>query len=109
VAPPDPEKAWLRPTGQAWTAGGGVLLAGGAVVGLLARRMSDDLDRRYERGQLTAADHGDFGRARGLGIAANILLAAGGVATVAGGTMWLLAPDVQPVAGGATVGVQGRF
>jgi hypothetical protein len=110
--PEGPSAPWS--TGRvagAWTGVGGLVLVGaGVAAGLQARSLERTLTTRFDAGTLTPADHASYANARGWSTAANVLLAAGGVLTANGATVFFLAPAVEPVSGGGvSVGVAGRF
>jgi hypothetical protein len=100
---------WQRPAGKVLTASGLVVLGAGAALGVMGRKLSDDLDAKYRAGTLTGADAGSYQRVDRYGLAANLLLAAGGTAAAAGITLWTIAPDVAPERGGATIRLSGKF
>jgi len=100
---------WQRPVGKALTVGGFLALGAGAAFGVVARRLSDDLDAKYGAGTLTGADAASYGKVDDYNLAANVLLATGGVAAATGLTLWTLAPSVTPERGGATIRLSGNF
>jgi hypothetical protein len=100
---------WQRGTGKAFTAGGFLALGAGAALGVMGRKLADDLDTKYRQGTLTGADAESYQRVDRYAAAANVLLIAGGTAAAAGITLWTLAPDVVPERGGATIRLSGSF
>jgi hypothetical protein len=106
--PPAPAGArggWRRTAG-AWSAGGGVaMIAAGAVVGLTARRLSDALQDRFDRGVLRPDDRRLYDRVDRYENIANVLFIAGGAFTLGGLTLQATAP----AGGGAGVAMAGAF
>jgi hypothetical protein len=100
---------WQRPVGKALTVGGFVALGAGAAFGVMAKKLSDDLDAKYSTGTLTGADAGSYDKVDRYNMAANVFLVAGGTAAAAGITLWTLAPSVAPERGGATIRLSGSF
>lgn len=101
--------AWRRTTGKALTAGGAALLAGGTVLAVLGRGLSQELEDKYAQGALTPADADAYERLDLYNTAGTALLVAGGVTFASGLTLWSLAPDVAPTRGGLRLGLAGRF
>jgi hypothetical protein len=101
--------AWRGPVGKWATGIGVVLLAGGATVAAFNKDLSDDLDRRFYTSRLRRSDADRYDRVDTYNTVSAAMLIAGGAATAAGIVLWSTAPDVRPVRGGATVGVQTRF
>ena len=101
--------AWRVGAGRWTTAAGVGLLAAGAVTAALNRQLAADLEDRYVRSQLEPGDAARYQTVDTYNSVSVALLAAGGVATVAGIVLWATAPDVRPVRGGAAFGVSGHF
>jgi hypothetical protein len=83
------------------------LLGGGAAIGYLNRGAADELEARYARGELTAADRASYDRVETYNVLSSALFAAGATATVWGTCLWISAPAAPgaPVA----IGAGGRF
>jgi hypothetical protein len=104
-APADRGRGWRRTAG-AWSTGGGVaMIAAGAVVGLTARRLSDTLQDRFDRGVLRPDDRRLYERVDRFENVANALFIAGGAFTLGGLTLQAMAP----AGGGAGVAMAGAF
>jgi hypothetical protein len=89
----EPPVSALERAGK-WTAAGGlVLLAGGAVVGLLDKHLNDQLTQRYYQHLLTGADLSSYHRVHTYNLLADSLFIAGGAAAVTGLGMWMAASD----------------
>jgi hypothetical protein len=105
-----PERApalWKRRAGPWLTGIGAALLAGGATVGFLNRDLSDDLDARYARGELSPGDRASYDRVKTYNVLSTALFAAGGAAAAAGTWLWISAPAAPGAV--AMVGAEGRF
>ncbi|HSN13510.1 MAG TPA: hypothetical protein VLT61_02695 [Anaeromyxobacteraceae bacterium] len=104
-APADARGRGWRRTAGAWSAGGGVaMIAAGAVVGLTAKRLSDALQDRFDRGVLRPDDRRLYERVDRYENVANVLFIAGGAFTLGGLTLQAMAPG-----GGAGVAMAGAF
>jgi hypothetical protein len=109
-APPaGPKRAWMRPAGKWATLGGVVLLGGAGVVAKSNARRADELRDRYSSAALTYEDRSKYRTVDTYNALTTGLFVAGGVATVAGVTLWGMAPDAVPTRGGMRFGVSGRF
>jgi hypothetical protein len=98
---------WRRTAGPWLTAIGLGLLGGGATVGYLNRDVARDLDGRYARGELTAADRASYDRVQTYNVLSSALFAAGATATAWGTCLWISAPAAP--GGPVAVGAGGRF
>ncbi len=98
---------WKRQAGPVFTVIGAGLLAGGALVAMTNKSLSDDLDAKYAAGTLTQADRASYDAVQRKNVVSTVLLAAGGVSLAAGTYLWFTAPrkpgDV------ALAGAGGRF
>ena len=99
-----------RATAGKWLTGGGVaVVAGGIAFGVLARQANASLTDKYASGSLGPADASSYSKVKRYNTIANSLLVVGGVMTATGFYYWMVAPDVQPVRGGVTLGLAGQF
>jgi hypothetical protein len=98
---------WRRTAGPWLTAIGVALLGGGAAVGYLNRGDADDLEARYARGELAAADRASYDRVQRYNVLSSALFAAGATATAWGACLWIAAPPAPGA--GVAVGAGGRF
>jgi hypothetical protein len=90
--------------------GGAALLAGGAVLAVLGRNLSQELEDKYRGAGLSRSDAAAYDRLDLYNLAGTTMLVAGGVGFVSGLTLWSLAPDVGPTRGGGLrLGVTGSF
>lgn len=94
VPPPEPtaadsEGAQLKTVGMISTGAGALLLAGGAVTGLLALSMDDDLGDDCVDGHCPPNRADDIDRLEQLTTTTNVLLAVGAVVGVGGAALWL--------------------
>ncbi len=111
VEPPGAAHLRSRRTAAWWTLGaGGVLLAGGAVTGLVARKQASDLESSWQKPNYSSL----YDAQRRTALTADVLMAAGVV--TAGAGLWLVQTSKVPVvvlpqagADGAGVSVAARF
>lgn len=104
AAPAQP-RAWMRTAGPWLTGAGLALLGGGVAVSVMNRSLSDELDRKHAAGTLGAGDLASYERVEEYNQLTQLLLASGGVFTVAGAAIWTAAPE----RGRVVAGVAGRF
>ncbi len=99
-------RSWMRTAGPWITGTGAALLAGGLAVSFMSRTATDELDRKFQAGTLTASDRASYDRIEQYDSLTRALLASGAALTLSGVAIWTAAP-----ARGGTVagGVAGRF
>jgi hypothetical protein len=101
---PPPPAPWMETYGK-WGALGGVgLMALSGVTGFLGSKLNDDLNAKYAAQGLSAADRGSVDSLHRYAVMTNVLLVGGAVVTLAGLTLWGLAPDT-----GSAVGLRRNF
>jgi len=100
------QAVWKRQAGPVFTAIGVGLLAGGAVVAVTNKSLSNDLDKKYQNGTLTPADRASYDAVQRKNVVTAVLLSAGGVSLAAGTYLWITAPkrpgDVAMAGAGGT-------
>lgn len=100
-----PRRPWLR-SAAPYVAGTGLaLLAGAAVVAMKNQALSDELDRKYQDGTLTAADAASYDQVEQYNKVALGLAASGGALTLTSAYLFTIVPSQ----GGASVAMAGRF
>jgi hypothetical protein len=103
--PPRERRGWMRATGPWITGAGAALLAGGVAVSVMSRSLSDELDRKFQAGTLSAADLPSYRRVEQYDKLTRMLLASGAAVTLSGVAIWTTAPARS----GAVAGLSGRF
>lgn len=101
---PREPRAWMRTAGPWLTGAGAAFLAGGIAMSVVNRSLSDELDRKFAAGTLTAADLGTYRRVERNDKMTQLLFAAGGTFTLSGVALWTAAPRR-----GAVAGVAAKF
>jgi hypothetical protein len=103
-----PRGAWRRSAGKWTTAIGAALLGGGAAVWAVNQKLANDLEKKYQAGNLTTSDAASYRRVDTFNKVSASMLIVGGVATTTGLLLWGTAPEIKG-ARGMTLGVSGRF
>lgn len=98
-------RAWMRTAGPWLAATGAALVAGGVTVSVLNRSLSNDLDRKFRAGTLTASDLGSYDRVEQYDKLSALLFASGGALTLSGVALWTAAP----AQGRVVAGIAGTF
>lgn len=98
-------RTWMRTAGPWITGTGAALLAGGLAVSFMSRTATDELDRKFQAGTLTASDRPSYDRIEKYDTLTRALLASGAAITLSGVAIWTAAP----ARGGTVAGVAGRF
>jgi hypothetical protein len=96
--------AWMRTAGPILTGAGAAILAGGIAVSVMNHSLSNQLERKFASGTLTASDLDAYRKVERYDQLTRILVGAGGALTLGGVAVWTAAPR-----GGAAAGVAARF
>jgi hypothetical protein len=89
-----------------WVTGAGLALLGGAaVVSTMNESLSDELERKFEAGELTPADLASYDQVERYNTITLVLAASGGALTLTGAYLF----TVAPAPGGGSVALVGRF
>jgi outer membrane biosynthesis protein TonB len=97
--------AWMRTAGPILTGAGAAILAGGIAISVMNHSLSNQLERKFAAGTLTAADLDQYRKVERNDQMTKLLLGAGGALTLGGVAVWTAAPSRGSVA----AGVSGTF